>query len=80
MAAAFASRRPLVVAVPDGVSAFGNRFIFACDESLDPGIIFAGVTGVALREKFPIGRKGGCLRAFALEYSVFRILHVQDFP
>ena len=79
VATEFASRHTSVVAGPYGVSHFGNSFIFACDEFLYAGIILAGVTGVQPCEKFPVRRKCGCLRAFALEYSVLRILHVQDF-
>jgi hypothetical protein len=49
----------LVIGDHNCVSDFQNSLILIADEFLDPGIILAEVTDVALRQKFPVGGKDG---------------------
>ena len=49
----------LVIGDHNCVSDFQNSLILIADVFLDPGIILAEVTDVALSQKFPVGGKDG---------------------
>ena len=65
----------LVIGDHTCVSDLQNSLIFIADEFLYPDIILAEVTGVALRQKFPVGGKDGQQRGPALEHSISRGFH-----